>query len=491
MGSHTLPPAPENKDFNQIRAIYPEFIYEGYDFETRGTILDVCYRFNIPGLSEFRPKLSFPLGAISPDRYLDETARRILFNIGMIELISYWKSSCSPTVRILAGSLDADQIRFWKELYFGGLGEFFFRNEIETNINDFMFIDATAPKGTAIVDHSEFLKNENGSKPFGLLVPVGGGKDSVVSLCRLAEIKAEVSGFAINATQAVIDTLEVAGIPVERRLFVERRLDPNMLALNRLGYWNGHTPFSALVAFISMYVAYVHDLNYIVLSNEASANEASVAGTDVNHQFSKSTAFETAFQHYTQHFLGVDIYYFSLMRPFSELAIAREFSKHPGFFDVFRSCNVGSKQNRWCANCAKCLFIACVLSPFLKEELIHHILDRDIFNADSLLADLEGLCGRLELKPWECVGTVSEVNVALTMTICQRLDSGVARDDLDLLFRQYMDWVEAGEVPGVYLTAAGRPITVIDEARGPLQYFHTDHRVPAIFLPYIESMLEE
>lgn len=493
MGSNTLPVAPVNIDFETLRQVYPEFVFSGYSVTENDEQIQLIYDFEIPGLCSFHPELSFPRNKESRERNLDPLARELIFNIGMIELISYWKTTCSPRVRILNHGLTDEAISFWKNLYFGGLGEFFYRNEIQTSFESFMTIEAEGEnyKPSPVRELSDAQRSDNRLNDSSVLIPVGGGKDSIVSLSRLAALGEKRYGFAINPTRAAIDSMEVAGIATAQRLFVKRRLDSNMLELNRLGYWNGHTPFSALVAFVSLYVAYVHDLKFIVLSNEASANEATVSGTDVNHQFSKSTAFEEAFQSYVERFIGTDIYYFSLMRPFSELAIAREFARYPQFFKIFRSCNVGSKENRWCGHCAKCLFVATVLRPFLSEEKVDAIIGRDLFNAPDLLVDFEGLCGRIELKPWECVGTVSEVNTAVTMTICQYLDAGIPPSRLPLLYQAYLGWVAAAEIPGVYLTNTGRPITVIDEAAGPLQRFNRDHRVPAVFLPYIETMLEE
>lgn len=497
MGTQVIPPASESKNFDSLRALWPEFHYQGYDIHTTDTALEVTYRFSIPGLTEFRPRLSFPIPKDRKPRAIDETARRILFNIGLIEMISYWKTTCAPVVRIHGGELAAAQVRFWKQLYFGGLGEFFYRNGIQTDLHEFMDIVVDQPSASSAHDlnqrsaHQLSDLEELSRGPTRMLVPVGGGKDSAVTLARLEAVKDEIYSFSINATGAAIDTMAVAGIPEDRRIIVQRSLDRNILEMNRLGYWNGHTPFSAIVAFTSMYIAYVYDLNYIVLSNESSADEATVPGTDVNHQFSKSTAFEQSFQSYTEEWLGTSVHYFSLMRPFAEIAIAREFAKHPAYFDIFRSCNVGSKENRWCGNCAKCLFIAVVLSPFIAADTLWKVIGKDLFSDLSLARDLAGLSGRVELKPWECVGTVSEVNVALTMTIDRYLDQGISSEALPQLLQEYLTWVAAGEIPAVHMTAFGRPLAVIDEATDPLSRYNEDNRVPKAFLPYIDGMLQE
>ena len=65
-----------------------------------------------------------------------------------------------------------------------------------------------------------------------------------------------------------------------------------MLQLNSEGYINGHTPFSAIVAFSSVLTAALNGQKYITLSNENSANESTVKDSKVNHQYSKSYEFE-------------------------------------------------------------------------------------------------------------------------------------------------------------------------------------------------------
>ena len=45
-------------------------------------------------------------------------AKNMAFNIGMIELISYWKCACPPKIIIKCGYVDEEQIKFWKKIYF-------------------------------------------------------------------------------------------------------------------------------------------------------------------------------------------------------------------------------------------------------------------------------------------------------------------------------------------------------------------------------------
>ena len=118
----------------------------------------------------------------------------------------------------------------------------------------------------------------------------------------------------------------MAGLDAAHVISAKRTLDSNMLELNRQGYLNGHTPFSALVAFSGIIAARMHGLTMVALSNESSANESTVQGSTVNHQYSKSFKFEEDFHYYQTTYLKGSAYYFSMLRPLSE-AVPRHIPK--------------------------------------------------------------------------------------------------------------------------------------------------------------------
>jgi hypothetical protein len=273
-----------------------------------------------------------------------------------------------------------------------------------------------------------------------VLVPVGGGKDSCVTMevLKMMEglsddktvVGSEFVPFIINPRGATEKCCARAGFSHAQVIVMYRSTDPLLLEMNRRGFLNGHTPFSAMLAFYSTLAATLAGASYIVLSNESSANEATVAAasdTDgvykggVNHQYSKSFEFESDFREYAEKFLFGDIAeecshpeYFSLLRPLSEAHIAKIFSQHPQYFDVFKSCNVGSKTDSWCGHCAKCLFVYIILAPFLSPETLQKIFNgKNLLDDMSLQKEFDGLVGAVDVKPFECVGTVSEINWAL------------------------------------------------------------------------------
>jgi hypothetical protein len=219
--------------------------------------------------------------------------------------------------------------------------------------------------------------------------------------------------FAINPTTPVFNTIEAAGFNKDNFFITYRYLDPLLFDLNKKGFLNGHTPFSSIVAFNSLLAAHLTNSKYIALSNEASSNEPTVPDSTVNHQYSKSILFENDFRNYVSNYINDELNYFSFLRPLSELQIAKLFSKFEHQYNAFKSCNVGGKNNIWCCSCAKCLFTYIILSPFITQTKMKEIFGKNIFDDDKLKNELDKLSGVENIKPFECVGTVEEVNIAL------------------------------------------------------------------------------
>ena len=445
--------------FESLRREWPVFAYDGYHITREPDGIRLRFDFSVDGLCAFHPETLIRTDNLTLLNAFDsETARAIVFSLGLTEAVSYYKAVCPPVIEVRCGALTDEQIRWWKKLWFHGLGEFFYRNGIETTEAEFADVRCT---GTPIRAAGDFVSG-------GMhIVPVGGGKDSAVTLSLLEKEKDRIFGFTVNDQPARTDTLTAAGLPASRMIRTLRTIDPELLRLNREGYLNGHTPFSAIVAFLSLYCAYLIGAENIVLSNESSANESTVSGSDVNHQYSKSYTFERDFTAYTRDVLGLPIRYFSLLRPFNEMQIAKQFAALPQYHAVFRSCNVGSKKNVWCGGCAKCLFVWCILSPFLSEDALTRIFGENLLEKPSLLPELEALCGLSKEKPFECIGTVREVCDALRKTAAA--------------------YTAAGQpLPALLQSVIGR----LPSADGddPLSDFNDEHNVPDAFMPYVEEM---
>lgn len=392
-----------NNKYIEYRKKYKTFIYESYKIIELDNTYKITFSFNIPDLTTFSPEIEIDKKDFPKHTKLSDY---LIFNIGLIELISYWKCVCPEEVIIKCGYINEEQIEWFKKIYYYGLGEFFYLNNIDVSIEDFMHITC---------DYNPEIIEED-YQGVGTLIPIGGGKDSNVTLELLGPTNND--SFMLNPKNVSLECSKLAGFE-DKQIIVKRTIDKKLISLNNEGYLNGHTPFSALLAFITFFVAYQHNKKYIALSNENSANESTVIGTKVNHQYSKSFEFENDFNNYVKKYFNIDIKYFSFLRPLSEIQIAMLFSKYKKYHNVFKSCNVGSKKTpwEWCCNCGKCLFVYIILSPFLYKDELIKIFGEDLYENVSLKEIFEELIGNKKTKPFDCVGTIKEVRYALSLTI--------------------------------------------------------------------------
>ena len=412
--------AGNQEKFERLRKQFPVFVYRNHQYSRDTAGVHIKFSFALEDASgkdvhEFFPELNIPFRTFyRPENLAPQTLDRLVFHCGMVELISYWKAACSPTVRVNAGFLDAEQKAWFKKLYYKGLGEFFYLNGIETSLDSFMEIQCS-DNGNSTAGDAMNVGLHN-----GILVPVGGGKDSVVSLeilKTLADGKADtpLHPMVVNMRGATRNCCIQAGFDEEDCAVVNRSIDPLLLQLNQQGFLNGHTPFSAMLAFTSLLVSGLSGCRHIALSNENSANESTVGNnTDgANHQYSKSLEFENDFRAYVRKYLDKNFNYFSFLRPLNEIGIARLFASYPLYHGIFRSCNAGSKTDSWCGACPKCLFAFIILAPFMGIKKCSRLFGKNLLDDLSLQTFLDQLCGVEEVKPFECVGTRDEVNWAL------------------------------------------------------------------------------
>jgi UDP-N-acetyl-alpha-D-muramoyl-L-alanyl-L-glutamate epimerase len=390
--------------FLELRNEFPVFSFDRFEYQFSGDALQIQFFFNLSDRYFFHPSLTIPVRDFFvmenvPDSFLSN----IIFHIGMVEMISYWKATCSPVIAIKGFSLDERQVQWWKKLFKKGLGEFLYLNSIHVTQDEFV---------------SFRFEQENPVEPSHLdlrdsvIIPIGGGKDSAVTLELLNGHKGNIP-LLINPREASRETVLQKGYYYDSVIEVHRTIDPTLLELNEAGFLNGHTPFSALLAFVSVLASGITGRKYIALSNESSANESTIPGMDINHQYSKTVEFEEDFRFYVNSYITGDINYFSFLRPLGELQIARIFSDFPHYFSDFKSCNAGSKTDTWCGKCPKCLFTFIILSPFLGTEMLTSIFGKNLWEDKDLIPVLDQLTGNAPEKPFDCIGTVEEVNTAL------------------------------------------------------------------------------
>ena len=398
--------------FDSLREEFKNFTFYKQEVELTDGVLSMTFHFSLDDRYYFHPTLTIPARPFYHWESIPKEQLEVLaFHIGMVELVSYWKIACPKTIMVKPFDMKLCQKKWWRHLYYNGLGEFRYLNGIDCSEQDFLRFESGTNREIKPVE-LRHCETGNPHVEESVLVPIGGGKDSVVTL-EMLRGEMPVIPLIVNPRGATVECVEAAGYTMDDVAVVNRTLDPTMLQLNKEGYLNGHTPFSALLAFVSLLLGFGTGSRYIALSNESSANESTVPGTNINHQYSKSIEFERDFREYVALHLNEKIQYFSFLRPLNEMQIASFFSRCTAYHGVFKSCNAGSKTDSWCGKCPKCLFTWIILSPFIPRQRLTEIFGKDLMADPELQPIFEELNGTSAVKPFECVGTVEEVRACV------------------------------------------------------------------------------
>ena len=447
----------EARAFRFVRCGYADGVAElVYAFDDGP---DLVERVRFPGAPPLQPEREIAF----------DVALRLLH---LVAGVSYYKAGLPSRIEVEIGEPDPATADLLDALYLHGLAEFAFRNGLDLRGRiAFPRISSLPPED----DLRPEAGKERPSRPaaaLGLphraLVPIGGGKDSLVVAEALKAIGADATAVWVGASPLIASVAARTGLPM---LNIVRELSPVLFEYNRLGAWNGHVPVTAINSAILSCAAILYGFDAIAFANERSASAATLeyAGQQVNHQWSKGRDFEAAFAAYLRSHVAADLDYFSLLRPFSELAVTRAFARlGAAYFDVFSSCNrnfriSGPKPaDRWCGQCPKCHFVFLALAPFLPKPRLLKIFGRNLLDDESQAAGFDALIEYRDHKPFECVGEGAEARAAFATLAARpewREDALVAR------FREEI-------APQLDASALGLEPWLVPSA---------EHRVPARF----------
>ena len=386
------------------------FRYEGFDLDP-GQGLLTC-RYSLGG-RDFAEKITFGAAGDWDSPEVGQAARLICLLAG----VSYYKTAAPPVVDLGPIPVTAAELGFLRAFYLDGLGEFAYRNGLDLSALQFTGGIAGGPAATA--------PRHGPGAPRAMLIPFGGGIDSIVTV-ELMRGRGDAALFVMSRPGDRFAAIErpaaVTGLPVVR---AGREIDPQLLRSAELGLLNGHVPVTGILSAIAVMAALLDGRDAVVMSNEwsASAPTLTVAGRAVNHQYSKSMEFEAGFRQVLADALGGRLTYFSALRPFTELWVARKFASLTQYHATFRSCNrafhidPALRLDHWCGRCDKCCFIDLILAPFLPAGDLRQIFGGAEPLADPSLAErFRALLGTSAAsKPFECVGDVGECRAAAVL----------------------------------------------------------------------------
>ncbi len=325
--------------------------------------------------------------------------------------VSYYKAGLADRIDCGTGKYSDDMIRFVKKTWFHGLAEMAYENDVSLkNRLNFEYL----PNETVIPENL-LLKNR-------ALVPIGGGKDSLVTVEMLKKQGKDFDLFMVGQAPLIKEMAAFIGKPL---IQVKRKIDKKLIQYNNNGAYNGHVPITAINSVIAVLCAVLYDYDAIAFSNERSADSANTINSDgesVNHQYSKSHTFEQDISRIIDQEITPSLSYSSLLRPFSELAIVQKFSQYSQYFPVFSSCNRNfhidgskNKNTRWCGHCPKCRFVFLALAPFIDKLQLLSIFDHNLLDDPQQQSGFAQLLGLEGFKPFECVGEIQESQLAFNM----------------------------------------------------------------------------
>ena len=392
------------------------FVFKGYKANISSGRAEFNYEIN-GGKKElsFTEKIYFSSVVSSIQPIL---LKAIFNNLMLILGISYWKTYCPKEIIIESNFLTKNQAEFWNTVYTKGLGEFFYKNDIDFR-GLIQFPSARQNSEKAI----SFPRKDR------TFLGLGGGKDSIVAAEILKKQNKDFDLFTVGTSEIQEGVANLIG---KKPILIKRELDSKLFELNKeKGVYNGHIPISIIYAFLGLLASVLYDYSSVVVGNEKSANYGNVIylGEIINHQWSKSEEFEKLFNEYVGKYITESVSYFSLLRNMSELEVMKEFVKYPKYFKAFSSCNRNFKilrgvypersrraqddNKRWCGECAKCLFVFTLLCVFLSKKEVLGIFGQNLFENKTLLKPFKELLGLENFKPFECVGTPEEMSFAL------------------------------------------------------------------------------
>lgn len=382
------------------------FIFEGYEFDPGAKEARLRYSFDQD--QQFTHRVSFDFEFVP--EYNQEALDRVLRSLWLMAGVSYYKLWMPPQIVVKGAGLSGAEAEFFSETYRLGLGQMSYENHL--SLSRVARFESGGDSGQPVAGMGEG----------GDLVALGGGKDSLVSTSILQAGERDFATFsAVYSDEAGRALKELGGLIGRPFLTMRRQFDPLMLKLNQEGAYNGHVPVTAEIMFIGLAAAVLSGRRRVVFSHEWSAGEGNVEyeGVEINHQYSKSLAFERALRRHVHQSLSPDLDVFSLLRPLGELRITELFAQSPmeRYRGHFTSCNRsfrhGSSGFTWCGECPKCAFLFLALALFVPKQQVMGIWGENLLAKPGLEPTYRELLGLTGHKPFECVGEIEECRQAV------------------------------------------------------------------------------
>lgn len=425
---------------------FKNFYFEKFTFDKEKLLWKFFYSFDEKYF--FEEEIDFSSSDFIARKNIDlDVIDTFLFNLHIALGISYYKAFPTNNLIVKSWKLNWKQIKFWEKFYKNWLWEFLYIN----NINPYNLFNF-------IVDSDKNYTRKDIEISDKYLIPLWWWKDSLVTIDYFEKGDIDFDLYVFWKIDLIKENC--SKIIWKDILLTKRKISENLIDLNKNWNYNWHVPITWIIAFVMITVWYIYDYKNLVLSNEKSANSWNTIWKwfEINHQYSKSLEFEEDFNSYIKENISKNINYFSFLRWFYEVNIARKFVNNcKKYYKAFSSCNNNFKideKNRlkekiWCNSCPKCVFVFIILRPYLSKNEVLEIFWEDLFYNKKLENIFLELWWLLWIKPLECVWETEEVIYSLYKSYDLYKNDNIP--DILKIFndkilsqksKKYFDWLE-------------------------------------------------
>jgi hypothetical protein len=327
-------------------------------------------------------------------------------------------------------------VHLWSEIFYHVWGIWRFQN----NLTDYAGPRILLPSGTTSSPAAMPLaRSAPGQK---LLMMCGGGKDSLATSILLegADIPYDamvyshnIYGQAQRQHDLIDNMLDHTRAGVRHRGWVYDNAVDSPAARLYPQYGSSHMLAAETVSsyWTALPIALQHNYSHVALGITRSTDEHNLVwpqtGEKINYLWGMSTAAEKLLHDYIQQQLVSDLRFFHLLRPVYDLVIFNLLPQNEAAVPATHSC---AQQKPWCGRCPKCLYVWMHLVAYLDEGITASMFDHNLFDRLENRDFLRKMLGLEGFKPADCVGTVSETQVAYLLCRAKGV-TGRAVDDID------------------------------------------------------------
>lgn len=291
----------------------------------------------------------------------------------------------------------------------------------ENDLPDYGGPQIKTPRPAGVTPPAALLQAEAGGK---LLMLCGGGKDSLATAKLLegagVSYEAMVYSHSIygkaQRQHDLIDAMlaQTRAGRVHRGWVFDTALDSPAARLHpEYGVKRMLSAETVSSYWTALPIALQHGFERVALGISRSTDEHNFTwertGEEINYLWGMSTQAEMLLHDYIGDEIAANLSYFHLLRPVYDLVVFGLLTRDQAAVTSTHSC---AQQKPWCCRCPKCVYVWMHIVAYLDEWVAAQMFRENLFDLPENRGFIRKMLGVEGYKPWDCMGTVSETQVA-------------------------------------------------------------------------------